>query len=219
MTAENIIGKSVPRKEGRDKVTGVARYIDDMTLPGMLYGATVRSQIPRGVIKHISFDPEFDWSEFITVTAKDIPGENCIALIGDDQPCLADGRVNHPEEPILLLAHADPHLVREAVDAVLIEYEPLPAVFTMEESELCSQIIWGTDNVFKTFLIEKGDVDSIWAKADYIVEGEYATGAQEQLYIENNGVIATFDPEQGVTAWGSLQCPYYVHNGLMEIGR
>jgi CO/xanthine dehydrogenase Mo-binding subunit len=54
MTAETIIGKSVPRKEGRDKVTGAARYIDDMTLPAMLYGATVRSQIPRGVIKQIS---------------------------------------------------------------------------------------------------------------------------------------------------------------------
>jgi CO/xanthine dehydrogenase Mo-binding subunit len=217
MTEGSIIGKSVLRKEGRDKVTGAARYIDDMTLPGMLYGATVRSQIPRGIIRSISFDSNFDWSGIITVTAKDIPGKNCIALIGDDQPCLAEGRVNHPEEPILLLAHADPHLLREAMDAVLIEYEPLPAVFTMEDSEQCSPVIWGADNVFKTFLIEKGDVDSVWARADYVVEGEYTTGAQEQLYIENNGVIATFDAEQGVTVWGSLQCPYYVHKALMAL--
>jgi len=217
MTEEHIIGKSVPRKEGRDKVTGAARYIDDITMPGMLYGATVRSQIPRGVIKKISFDPQFDWAEFVTVTAKDIPGKNCIALIGDDQPCLADERVNHPEEPILLLAHPDPHLLRKAVDAVAIEYEPLPAIFTMEESERRSQIIWGTDNTLKTFLISKGDVDGIWAKADSIVEGEYTTGAQEQLYIENNGVIAAFDREQGITVWGSLQCPYYVHKALMAL--
>jgi CO/xanthine dehydrogenase Mo-binding subunit len=217
MTAENIIGKSVPRKEGRDKVTGAARYIDDMSLPGMLYGATVRSQIPRGVIKKISFDPQFDWSDFVTVTAKDIPGKNCIALIGDDQPCLAEGMVNHPEEPILLLAHANPRLVRKAVDAVLIEYEPLPPVFTIEESERCSHVIWGADNIFKTFLIAKGDLDGIWSKADYIVEGEYFTGAQEQLYIENNGVIAAFDAEQGITLWGSLQCPYYIHKALMAL--
>ena len=217
MTEEHIIGKSVPRKEGRDKVTGAARYIDDMTMPGMIYGATVRSQIPRGVIKHISFDPRFEWSEFVVVTAQDIPGKNCIALIGDDQPCLADGKVNHPEEPILLLAHADPHLLRKAVDGVSIEYEPLPAVFTIEESERCSQIIWGMDNTLKTFLIAKGDVDRVWAKADYIVEGEYTTGAQEQLYIENNGVIAAFDLEQGITVWGSLQCPYYVHKALMAL--
>ena len=214
---EHIVGKSVPRKEGRDKVTGAARYIDDMTMSGMLYGATVRSQIPRGVIKHISFDPQFEWSEFVVVTAQDIPGKNCIALIGDDQPCLADGKVNHPEEPILLLAHADPHLLRKAVDGVSIEYEPLPAVFTIEESERCSEIIWGMDNTLKTFLIAKGDVDSVWAKADYIVEGEYTTGAQEQLYIENNGVIAAFDLEQGITVWGSLQCPYYVHKALMAL--
>jgi CO/xanthine dehydrogenase Mo-binding subunit len=217
MTEEHIIGKSVPRKEGRDKVTGAARYIDDMTMPGMIYGATVRSQIPRGVIKRISFDPQFEWSEFVVVTAQDIPGKNCIALIGDDQPCLADGKVNHPEEPILLLAHADPHLLRKAVAGVSIEYEPLPAVFTIEESERCSEIIWGMDNTLKTFLIAKGDVDGVWARADYIVEGEYTTGAQEQLYIENNGVIAAFDLEQGITVWGSLQCPYYVHKALMAL--
>jgi len=217
MTAENIIGKSVPRKEGRDKVTGAARYIDDMTVPDMLYGATVRSQIPRGLIKKISFEPQYHWSEFVVVTAKDIPGKNCIALIGDDQPCLADDKVNHPEEPILLLAHEDPHILREAVDAIPIEYEPLRPIFTIDDSERCSQIIWGTDNIFKTYLIDKGDVDGIWAKADYIVEGEYTTGAQEQLYIENNGVIAAYDAEHGITVWGSLQCPYYVHKALMAL--
>jgi len=217
MTENNIIGKSVPRKEGRDKVTGAARYIDDMTLPGMLYGATVRSQIPRGKIKKISFDPEFAWSEFVIVTAEDIPGKNCIALIGDDQPCLANGEVNHPEEPTLLLAHENPHLLRKAVNAVSIEYEPMPAIFSIEESETQSQIIWGRDNTFKTFLISKGEVDTVWSKADYIVEAEYTTGAQEQLYIETNGMIAAFDADQGVTVWGSLQCPYYVHKALMAL--
>jgi CO/xanthine dehydrogenase Mo-binding subunit len=96
-----IVGVSVPRKEGRDKVTGRARYIDDMTLPGMLYGATIRSQIPRGKIKSLNFGAGINWNEFAIVSAKDIPGKNCIALILDDQPCLADGVINHPEEPVL----------------------------------------------------------------------------------------------------------------------
>src|SRR4029077_8066958 len=151
------------------------------------------------------------------VTAKDIPGKNCISLILDDQPCLASETVNHPEEPILLLAHADRHKLRRAVDAISIEYEPLPPVHTMEESERQSTIIWGTDNTFKTFLVEKGDVDTVWKEAAHIVEGEYFTGAQEQLYIENNGVIASFNPENGITVWGSLQCPYYVHKALMAL--
>src|SRR6266481_3708651 len=176
---ENVVGKSMPRKEGRDKVTGAARYIDDMTIPGMIYGATVRSQIPRGTIKTVSFDPRFDWDEFVTVTAQDIPGRNCIALILDDQPCLAAETVNHAEEPILLLAHANRHKLRKAVEAVLIEYEALPAVHAIEESEQQSTIIWGSDNTFKNFLVEKGDVDAVWKEAAHIVEGEYFTGAQE----------------------------------------
>jgi len=203
--------------EGRDKVAGLARYVDDMVLPGMLYGATVRSRIPRGKIKEFTFGPGIDWKEFVIVSPRDIPGKNCIALIEDDQPCLADGVVNHSEEPLLLLAHPDRHLLPKAVEAVSVEYDPLPAIFSMEESEKLSQVIWGRDNTFKSYLIEKGDVDAVWESADYVVEGEYTTGAQEQLYIENNGMIASFDPEKGLTAWGSLQCPYYVHKALMKL--
>lgn len=217
MREHHSVGMSVPRKEGRDKVTGAARYVDDVSMPGMLYGATVRSKIARGRIKSIRFGDEVAWDEFVIVTARDIPGKNHIALIVDDQPCLAENTVNHPEEPILLLAHPDRHALPKAVEAVSIEYDPLPAIHTIEESERCSEIIWGSDNTFKTFLIEKGDVEAIWNDADYIVEGEYFTGAQEQLYIENNGVIAFFDAERGITVWGSLQCPYYVHKALMTL--
>ncbi|MGB9070957.1 MAG: xanthine dehydrogenase family protein molybdopterin-binding subunit [Candidatus Acidiferrales bacterium] len=208
---------SAPRKEGRDKVTGRARYIDDISLPHMLYGATVRSRISRGKIKKISFGPGIRWGEYVVVTAKDIPGKNCIALIEHDQPCLADGVVNHPEEPILLLAHPDRHALPKAVAAVEFEYEARPPIFTIEESEQQKQIIWGADNVFKKYLIQKGDVDEVWANADFIVEGEYATGAQEQLYIETNGIIATYDPEHGLTISGSLQCPYYVHKAMVAL--
>jgi len=214
---ERIVGTAVPRLEGREKITGQARYVDDMVLPGMLYGATVRSRIPRGRIKKITFGPEINWQEFVIVSAKDIPGKNCVALIEDDQPCLADEFINHPEEPILLLAHEDRHLLPKAVEAVSVEYHPLPAIFTMEESESRSEIIWGANNTFKTILIDKGDVQGVWEKAHYIVEGEYRTGAQEQLYIENNGMIAAFEPQQGLTVWGSLQCPYYVHKALMKL--
>ena len=217
MNHEPIIGTAVPRKEGQNKVTGKAQYVDDMVLPNMLYGATVRSQIPRGRIKNIKFSPGINWGEFVVVSAKDIPGRNCISLIMDDQPCLAQEAVNHPEEPILLLAHRDRYVLAKAVEAVSIDYEPLPTVFTIEDSERCSEIIWGSNNTFKTYLVTKGDVDSVWKDAAYIVEGEYTTGAQEQLYIENNGMIASCDAGQGITVWGSLQCPYYVHKALMAL--
>ncbi len=163
MPDARIIGTSVLRKEGREKVTGRARYVDDLSFPGMLYGTTVRSTTPRGRIRAIQFDPAIPWSEFTIVTAKDIPGKNCIALLIEDQPCLADEFVNHPEEAVVLLAHPDKYLLEEARRAVQIDIEPLPAIFTIEDSLARKQVIWGEDNIFKSFQVEKGDVDSAWA--------------------------------------------------------
>jgi CO/xanthine dehydrogenase Mo-binding subunit len=212
-----IVGSSVPRKEGIDKLLGRAVYVDDIERGGMWYGATVRSTIPRGRILSIDYDPRIDWSEFTVVTAADVPGKNHIQLIVADQPCLADGVVNHCDEPIVLLAHPDKHKLREAAGAVRIEYEPLPAVLSIEESERQDPIIWGEDNVFKSFLLEKGNVDDVWTQAAHVVEGEYRTGAQEHLYIENNGMIAEWSATDGLTVWGSLQCPYYVHKTLKAV--
>jgi len=212
-----IVGSPVPRKEGADKLTGRARYVADIEREGMWHGATVRSSIARGLIRSINFSPEIDWGGFVVVTSADIPGKNHIQLIVADQPCLADGRVNHCEEAIVLLAHANQQRLRQGVAAVDIEYEPLPPVFTIEESERKDVIVWGEDNVLKSFLLEKGNVDEAWAGAAHIVEGEYRTGAQEHLYIENNGVIAEYSEADGVTVWGSLQCPYYVHKSLMAV--
>jgi CO/xanthine dehydrogenase Mo-binding subunit len=216
-TTTRVVGAPVHRKEGVDKLLGRARYVDDVEREGMWYGATVRSTIPRGLIRSITYDRCIDWSEFAVVTAADIPGDNHIQLIVSDQPCLADGIVNHCEEAILLLAHRDKNKVREAVNAVRVEYEPLPPIFTIEESERQDQVVWGKDNLLKSFVLIKGDVDAAWKDAAHIVEGEYRTGAQEHLYIENNGIIAEWDAESGVTVWGSLQCPYYVHKTLIKV--
>jgi CO/xanthine dehydrogenase Mo-binding subunit len=207
MGRQTIIGKPVPRKEGRDKVTGRAQYVDDLTFPALIHGATVRSEIPRGKIIRIDFPPEIPWNEFVIVTAADIPGRNVVSLIFDDQPCLADGVINHAEEPIVLLAHSDKYKLERARSAVRIVTEPLQPVLTLDQAT----------TTFKTYLLNKGDVDSVWPTADYIIEGEYETGAQEQLYIENNGMIAIANPRDGVTVWGSLQCPYYVQKALITI--
>jgi CO/xanthine dehydrogenase Mo-binding subunit len=211
------VGKPAPRKEGREKVTGKALYVDDLSFPEMLYGVTVRSPAARGRITNISFAGDVPWDEFTIVTAKDIPGANYVALILNDQPYLASEFVNHPEEPILLLAHRDKYLVEKARRSVRIEIEEQPAIFSLEHSLALKEIVWGDDNVFKKYLVDKGNVDTAWAKADFIIEGEYETGAQEQLYIENNGVIAIANPADGVTVWGSMQCPYYVHKSLVKL--
>jgi CO/xanthine dehydrogenase Mo-binding subunit len=215
--ATRVIGKSVPRKEGREKVTGRAKYVDDLKFPGMIFGVTVRSPVARGRILGIHFEPGIAWEEFTVVTAKDIPGKNCIALLIDDQPCLAAEFVNHPEEPVVLLAHPDKYLLEEARRSVRIEVEPLSAIFSMDDSLARKHVIWGTDNIFKSYQVNKGHVEHALREADLIVEGTYETGAQEQLYIEPQGMIAQANAEEGVTVWGSLQCPYYIHKALVVL--
>jgi CO/xanthine dehydrogenase Mo-binding subunit len=231
IVAMNLVGKSIPRKEGRKKVTGAALYVDDLKFDRLLHGVTVRSSIARGRIKSITFEQPtasappanaggsdfIPWNEFTIVTAKDIPGENYVALILNDQPYLADEVVNHPEEPIVLLAHHDKYLLEEARRHVRIDYEEMPAIFSLADSLAQKETIWGDDNVFKKFLVNKGNVDDAWAQADFVVEGEYETGAQEQLYIETNGAIAIANKDEGVTVWGSMQCPYYVHKALIKL--
>src|SRR5713101_3837036 len=160
-THPQIVDQCPLRKEVAAKVLGRAQYVDDITLPGMWFGATVRSTIPRGRITSINFDPSIPWQEFTIVSAADIPGENAIVL----------------------LAHPNRSLLPAAVAAVHITYEELPAIYTIEDSEKKEQIIWGEGeqaNTFKTYLMQKNQTpipEEIWQTADFIVEGEYRTGA------------------------------------------
>ena len=195
------VGRNVPRKEGLAKVTGTAKYVDDLSFPGMLHGTTVRSTVPCGEIRAIRLGVDSDG--FTVADHRDVPGRNVVALIEDDQPCLAAGRVRHFAEPILLLAHERREALAAAAAAVEIDYAPEEPVFDPAASP----------RVFKRIRIEKGDLARGFSLADVVVEGEYRTGHQEQLYIEPNGVIAV--PENGgVTLYGSMQCPYYVHKAL-----
>src|SRR4029078_4967956 len=91
------VGQSVPRVDGIAKVTGRARYLDDLDAPNAWHGATVRTKVPHGVLEAIELDPAFDWSKVVVATAEDIPGKNVILLIEDDQPALVKigARVMH----------------------------------------------------------------------------------------------------------------------------
>jgi len=211
------IGRAVPRREGVAKVTGRARYIDDLTLPGMLHGVTVRSPVARGIIRGIHYGDGVPWDEITVVTAADIPGRNIVSLLVDDQPYLAAERINHAEEPVLLLAHHDKGLLEEARRLIRLEIEPLQPVFTVDDALAARTVIWGDDNIFKSYTVRRGDVDDAFANAPVVVEGEYETGAQEQLYIEPNGMLAVADPSDGVSVWGSMQCPYYIHKALAAL--
>ena len=208
------IGTNVTRREGFDKLTGRAQYVDDIVLPGMLHGKTVRSTIANGRIKRISFNPSFDWSAVTVADRRDIPARNVVALIEDDQPLLAQENVRHYAEPILLIAAETKEIAEHAVENVEIEYEECAAAFTIEESLKADVRIYGEDNIFKKYIIAQGDTTTALAAADHVVEGTYIVRHQEQLYIETQGVIAVPRDDRGMTIYGSMQCPYYVHKAI-----
>jgi len=205
------------RKEGRAKLTGRALYIDDMHLPDMLHGATIRSPIQRGLLKNMQFQGDLPWHEFTIVTALDIPGQNFISMIENDWPALVEKKINHHGEPIALIAHRDKYLLARALKFIHLEIQVLNPVKDLDESLKKKEILYGDDNIFKSYLINKGDIDQVWQQADYIIEETYNTGAQEQLYIEPNGMIAKYSEDRGITVWGSMQCPYYIHRALMPL--
>jgi CO/xanthine dehydrogenase Mo-binding subunit len=199
-------GAAPLRREGPAKLTGAARYADDLVFPGAWFGATIRSTDAHARFVALDLDPAFDWSSVVVVTAADIPGDNVVSSIKADQPILVPlgGEIQHHAEPLALLAAPDRATLRAARHAARVRSEPLPPVF----DPLIS------DHAFAAYELIAGDPEAAFAAADLILEGEYRVGHQEQLYIENNAMIAVPSADGGVTVHGSLQCPYYVHTAL-----
>src|SRR5919204_680579 len=125
MRTPRAVGRNVLRKEGLEKVTGAAQYIVDLPFPDLLHARTIRSTIPAGEIVDIAFglDPS---AGFTVVDYRDIPGRNVVALIDEDQPCLAERTIRHVAEPILLLAHSDREMLL-AADVQIRYRESVPA--------------------------------------------------------------------------------------------
>jgi CO/xanthine dehydrogenase Mo-binding subunit len=199
-----VVGRSVLRRDAPAKVTGAARYTDDLVVPGAWFGLTIRSSEARARLLGIERDPAFDWSRVVVVTATDIPGENVVYLDHDDQPALARDEIHHHSEAVALVAGPDPATLRAARAAISLRTEPLPAVLDPSASE----------QVFARYEISKGDLATGFAQADRIIEGTYRVGPQEHIYIEPQAMIAAPTAEGGISVTGSLQCPYYVHAAL-----
>ena len=103
------------RREGPAKLTGEAKYADDLVFPGAWFGATIRSTEPHARLEAIELDDAFDWKRVVVVTSDDIPGENLVSLIEDDQPVLVPvgGEIRHQAEPCALIAAPDRATLRE----------------------------------------------------------------------------------------------------------
>jgi CO/xanthine dehydrogenase Mo-binding subunit len=181
-------------------------YADDLVVPGAWFGATIRSTEPHARLIGVELDEAFDWKRVAVVTAADIPGDNIVSLIDDDQPVLVPigGEIRHQAEPCALIAAPDRAILREAKRHARLRTERLPATFDPLES----------DRQFAEYTVARGDAAGAMAAAELVIEGTYRVGHQEQLYIENQAMIAIPRQDGGVTIHGSLQCPYYIHKAM-----
>src|SRR5262249_22059876 len=159
-----------------------------------LYGRTIRSTVPRGLIRNVRFNNGIPWDEFVIVRPEDIPGKNGVTLIDTEQPFLASLEIRHIAEPVLLIAHEDRALLDRAAHSIEIEVDELPAMLSMEEA-------FRSGRVFKSYRVQNGNPSEKWKDADVIVDETYRTGSQEHLYIEPQGMIAIARPGEDVTVW------------------
>ena len=198
------VGTNVRRKDGDAKVTGAAKYIDDLHFPG--HAVRRDDSLDHSARPHCRRHCRSPDPGFVTADHRDIPGKNYVALIETDQPCLAVDEVRHVAEPVLLVAHAEQQAL---IDVEKHDHDRLRGT----GAELRSR---GIGPVLQAHRHRQGRPRSRLSEADVVIEGEYRTAHQEQLYIETNGVIAV--PGDGqMTVYGSLQCPYYVHKALVVL--
>ncbi|MCK5832430.1 xanthine dehydrogenase family protein [bacterium] len=208
------ISQPIIRVDALDKCAGKAKYIADYRLDGMIEAVTVRSTRPRARILNITV-PDLPEGYYI-VDKDDVLSKNRVRMLIYDQPFFADGVVNYIGEPIMLVVGPDREVLAEIASQVVINYEDIDPIFTLEDALSGEKPpIFGEDNLFADYICGVGDVQSVFEGAARIVEGEYRTGYQEQMYIETNGVIGIFENDR-ITVHGSMQCPYYVKNALAE---
>ena len=107
-------------------------------------------------------------------------------------------------------------LFRSALAAVRPRIDPLPAALTMEEGLEGRVKVWGEDNILDEYHVDCGDVKKGFSESDFIIEGTYETGLQEQMYLETQGAAAIPHPDGTLEIIPSLQCPFYVHNAIVQ---
>jgi CO/xanthine dehydrogenase Mo-binding subunit/CO/xanthine dehydrogenase FAD-binding subunit len=205
-----VVGKDVPRSDAIPKVTGAAQYVADMHLPGMLHAAVLRS--PHANAKILSID---------TSAARAMPGVKAVVTGEDtakrkwgafrpDLYPLAIGRVRYVGDEVAAVAAIDAETARAAVDKIIVEYEVLPAVFSLDEAMAPGAPLVHDDtpgNVAHEFAFERGDVDAGFKASDVVVEGTWDSIRQWHSSLETIGCVAHWTANR-VSMWCNTQTPF-----------
>ncbi len=184
-------------------VRGESQFVDDLLVPeGTLYAHVCYSRIAHGKILSIDFSAAQTMNGVqAIVTAKDIPGENQIGGIVQDEPLLAEGHVHFIGQPIAIVVADSPLHARCAAEKIIVEIEKLPVITNPREAFANNELI------IPPMKVELGDVASMWAHCDVVVEGTAESGGQEHLYLETQGAFAIPVEGGGVKIVSSTQSP------------
>jgi len=213
------VGNSLPRKDAIEKATGKEQFINDRKFSGMLYGYTFRSPKPYIKIKKlITKQAESLAGVHKVITYKDIPGKNQLPFAFKDYPALAEKKAKFQGEAIALVAADTYEIAKKAAKLIKLEYQELKPVFdSLQAMKKLSPKIYGINNIFKKFIVKKGNIKKGFREADIIIEKEYKTNYQVHSYLETQGMIADYRPDGSITVYGSMQCPFYVQDAVSYV--
>nr|WP_281255434.1 xanthine dehydrogenase family protein molybdopterin-binding subunit [Petrotoga olearia] len=202
-----------------EKVTGKAKFADDLEFPNMLYAKVLRTKYPSAKILNINLDEakKIPGVKAI-ITAKDIPN-NEFGVIIPDQQVLAKERTYFIGDGIALVAAETPEIAKKAVESIKVEYMELPGIFDPLESRNAPTIHEDKDNnQVIHHKLRKGDVEEGFKRSDVILEREYQTQFVEHAYLEPEVVIAVpYENNSVVTIYGSIQNPFACRNAVASV--
>jgi xanthine dehydrogenase molybdenum-binding subunit len=225
----SVVGTSVRRTDTLGKVTGQAIYAGDLSLPGMLHGKIKRSTIAHAKIKRIDAGKALALPGVKAVlTHENVPRvlhygspHPRSASVTQDQYIL-DHKVRYWGEGIAAVAATSEEIAEEALDLIEVEYDELPAAFTIEEAlaagaPLIHETGPGGNLVRDPVIITRGDIAQGFAQADCIIEGEYEMGRPTAAYMEPNVCVCRWDGAGKLTIWLSTQTAFMVRGILAEV--
>ena len=212
-----IVGTNVQRVDGLEKVTGHAKYTTDFVIENALVVRPVWSQHAHALIKGIdkSAALRVNGVKYV-ITAEDIRGENQCGYYIDDQPFLATDKVRHVGDIVALVVAENEAAAWVGVDAVVVTYEELPAVFE-PKSAMTGDFQIHDQKSPGDVKIRKGDVDKAFAECDVIVERTYQAGSQDHAYIEPEAAVAIPGGLHEMTVISTNQNPFRSRNAVARL--
>lgn len=209
------------RVDASDKVLGRTKYTTDLAADDVLYVRVVRSPYAHAIVKGIDKSGAEKISGVVrVVTAEDVPGSKDIGVFIQDQPLFCHDKVRFIGDPVAMVVAESPEAAELGVQAVRVEYEPLPGIFDPEESLREAVMIHEKGNLIDTSIVRKGDVEQGLREADYVISGTYRTPIQEQAYLETEAALAYKPSEDGITVVGCMQAPFVVEHAVkMVLGK